>query len=165
MPTLSGISFNWFIVILGVIIAFYGIRAAIGYRNVARDAEDDYQYKTQQGMDDPHISKEGYIRAYKRFHNPRASLYIASTILLVVLLTPVAMIVIQFLLEQVYQLTGRSRVFEPGYLVWQFNIYFLLIMSWGLIVYLCAKRYHKRAPGTLKQEMEAEAKDITGFDT
>jgi len=79
MPSLSGLSFNWALLIIGVILAFYGLRAALGYRNVARDAQDDYDY--------------------------------------ILILTPVAMIAIQFLLEQLYQITGRSRVFEPGYLV------------------------------------------------
>lgn len=164
MPSLSGISFNWFIAIIGVIIAFYGIRAFLGYRSVARDAEADYTYKTQNGMDNPLLSKEGYIRAYKRFYNPRGSLYVAGTLTAMVVLMPVALIIIQFLLEQLYQMTGRSRIVEPGFLVWQFFIYFLLLMSLAGIAYAGARLYYKRAPGTLSQEMELEAKTDIEFD-
>ncbi len=163
MPSLSGISFNWFIVILGVIIAFYAVRAFLGYRSVARDAEADYTYKIQNGMDDPRLNKEGYISAYKRFYNPRGTLYVAATLAAMVILTPVALIIIQFLLEQLYQISGRSRVIEPGFLVWQFFIYFLLLMSWALMCYVSARQFYKRAPGTLSQEMEREASAVTEF--
>jgi hypothetical protein len=160
----SGLSFNWFIASIVVIIAFYGIRAFLGYRSVARDAEADYIYKTQNGMDNPRLSKEGYIRAYKRFYNPRGSLYIAATLTAMMVLLPVTLTIIQFLLEQLYQLTGRSRVVEPGFLVWQFFIYFLLLMSFAGIAYVGARLYHKRAPGTLNQEMESESETDIEFD-
>jgi amino acid transporter len=165
MPSLSGLSFNWVFLIVGIIIFIYGLRAFLGYRNVARDAEDDYQYKVKNGMDDPRLTKEAYIRAYKRFYNPRGPLYVAGTLLVMVLLTPIIMIIIQFLLEQLYQFSGRSRVFEPGYLVWQFFIFFLMIMSWAFTTYLGARRYYKYAPATLAQEMDLEAETIQAFDS
>lgn len=164
MPSLSGLSFNWMFLIVGVVILVYGLRAFIGYRNVARDSEEDYAYKVKLGMDDPRLTKEGYIKAYKRFYNPRGPLYVAVTLLTMVLLTPVIMIIIQFLLEQLYQNSGRSRVFEPGYLVWQFFIFFMMIMSWAFITYLGARRYYKYMPATLAQEMDREAEKIKTFD-
>lgn len=157
MPSLSGISFNWALFIIGLIIVFYGLRAALGYRNVARDAKEDYEFKVANNMTPQNISKEGYIQAYRRFHNPRSSLYVALTLSALLLLTPIVMIVIQFLLEQLYHATGRSRVFEPGYLVWQFFIYFLLLMSWAGIAFTGARRYHQRAPGSLAQEIKKNA--------
>lgn len=157
MPSLSGLSFNWALLIIGVILAFYGLRAALGYRNVARDAQDDYDYKAQHNMLPMALSKDGYIRAYRRFNNPRGPLYVAVVMASILILTPVAMIAIQFLLEQLYQITGRSRVFEPGYLVWQFLIYFLLLLSWASIAYFGARRFYRRAPGTLSEEFEKES--------
>jgi len=71
MPSLSGLSFHWALLIIGVIVVFYGLRAVIGYRNVARDAQDDFDYKSQHKMLPKDLSQAGYIRAYKRFHNPR----------------------------------------------------------------------------------------------
>jgi len=156
MPSLSGLSFHWALLIIGVIVVFYGLRAVIGYRNVARDAQDDFDYKSQHKMLPKGLSQASYIRAYKRFHNPRAPLYVALIMLAIIVLTPVAMILIQFLLEQLYQATGRSRVFEPGFLVWQFFIYFLLLLSWASIAYFGARRFYRRAPGTLSEEFEKE---------
>ncbi len=156
MPVVHGISFVWALVILGVIIAIYGLRAALGYRSVAQDAQDDYDYKIQNAMSVHGLSKDGYLRAYRRFHNPRAPLYVAATLSAIVLLTPVLFVIISFLLEQLYQITGRSRVFEPGYLVWQFSIYMMILGAWAGIAYFGASTYHRRAPGTLSQEIAKE---------
>lgn len=156
MPTIYGISASWAFIIPALIIAFYAARAFFGYRNVARDAQDDYRYKQEHNMLPSGISHDGYINAFRRFHNPRGPLYVALTLTALMVLTPVVMIIIQFFLEQLYQATGRSRVFEPGYLVWQFMIFFLMIGSWAGIAYSGAKQFYKRAPGTFAQEIEKE---------
>lgn len=156
MQKFEGISFLWAVAILAIVGLFYGLRAFIGYRNVARDAAQDYDYKLEQGMLDGRLSREGYIRAYKRFHNPRGSLYIAATLGAILVLTWPVMGLIAILLEQLYQLTGKSRVFEPGFLVWQFLIFFLIIAFWVLIAWGGARRYHRRAPVSFRDEQIKE---------
>jgi len=165
MPVVHGISFVWVLAILGAIIAIYGLRAALGYRSVQRDAEDDYAYKVKHGMMDERLSQDGYIRAYRRFHNPRAPLFVAATLLIIILSTPVLFVAISFLLEQLYQATDRSRVFEPGYLVWQFSIYMMVLGSWALIAYVGAGLYHRGSPGTLSQEMAKEMTDPEALES
>ena len=164
MPVVHGISFVWALVILGAIIAVYGLRAAWGYRTVAQDARDDYDYKIQNGMSVHGLSREGYLSVYRRLHNPRAPLYVAATLAAIVLSTPVLFVIISFLLEQLYQFTGRSRVFEPGFLVWQFSIYMMILGAWAGIAYLGARTYHRRAPGTLSQEIAKEMEASTGLE-
>lgn len=164
MPVVSGISFIWALVILGAIIAIYALRAAIGYRSVAQDAQDDYEYKIKNGMSVHGLPKEGYLRAYRRYHNPRAPLYVAATLLVIVVSTPILFVIISFLLEQLYQFTGRSRVFEPGFLVWQFSIYMMVLAAWAGIGYLGARTFHRRAPGTLSQEMSKETDQTAGLE-
>lgn len=158
MKSFEGISFWWAIVILAVIGLVYALRAFLGYRNVARDAEEDYNYKHPQGMIDKRLSKAGYIRAYKRFHNPRGSAYVAGAIAAILILTWPAMALLEFILEQAWQLSGRSRAIEPGFLVWQFIIFFSIIGIWVAISYISAKRYHRGAPGTLAYEMNQESR-------
>jgi len=149
MRNFEGISFWWAIAIFTVIGLVYALRAFIGYRAVARDAEDDYNYKQPQGMIDKRLSKEGYIRAYKRFHNPRGPAYVAAAVGAILVLTWPAMALLELVLEQAWQLSGRSRVIEPGFLVWQFIIFFSIIGIWVAISYVVSKRYHRLAPGTL----------------
>lgn len=156
MRSFEGISFWWAVVILAVIGFIYAVRAFLGYRAVARDAEDDFNYKQPQGMIDKRLSKEGYIRAYKRFHNPRGPAYVAVTVGAILVLTWPAMALLEFILEQAWQLSGRSRVIEPGFLVWQFIIFFSIIGIWVAISYVISKRYHRLAPGTFAFEIEQE---------
>ena len=156
MRSFEGISFWWAIALLALIGLVYALRAFLGYRNVARDAEADYEYKSPQGMIDKRLSREGYIRAYKRFHNPRGSAYVAGAIAAILILTGPFMWVLGVLLEQVWQLSGRPRNIEPGFLVWQFIIFFSVIAFWVFIASRAARRFHRYAPVTFRDEMLKE---------
>jgi len=159
MKNFEGISFLWAIGLLALIGLLYSIRAFIGFRDVARDAQDDYDYKQERKMLDGRLSREGYIRVFKRLHNPRRPAYIATGIFAILVLTWPVMGLLSVLLEQLYQLTDRNRVFEPGFLVWQFCIFFGMIFSWTAISYIIARRYHRMAPGTSQYETEQQVKE------
>jgi len=62
----------------------------------------------------------GYIRAYKRFNNPRGLAHMAGGLLAILVLTAPALLLIQTLLHKFWIFKDKSRVFEPGFLVWQF---------------------------------------------
>jgi len=159
MKNFEGISFLWAVVLLALIGLLYSLRAYIGFRDVARDAEEDYDYKQERRMLDGRLSRDGYIRVFKRLHNPRRPAYIATGIFAILVLTWPIMGALSVLLEQLYQLSGQNRVFEPGFLVWQFFIFFGIIFSWTAISYTIARRYHLHAPGTPQYEMDQEAKE------
>jgi len=163
MQNFDGISFVWALALLSAIGLFYAMRAFFGFRAVARDAEEDYDYKQERNMLDGRLSREGYIKVFKRLHNPRRPAYIATAIFSILILTWPIMAILSVLLEQLYQFTDRSRVFEPGFLVWQFCIFFGVIFSWTGIAYFIARRYHMLAPGTSKYETDQQAlEDTTG---
>ena len=159
MKNFEGISFLWAIVGLAIIGLLYSLRAYIGFRDVARDAEEDYDYKQERSMLDGRLSRDGYIQVFKRLHNPRRPAYIAMGIFAIIALTWPIMGALSVLLEQLYQLSGRNRVFEPGFLVWQFCIFFGIIFSWTSIAYTLARRYHRLSPGTLKYETDQQIQE------
>lgn len=159
MRNFEGISFLWAVAILALIGLLYSVRAYIGFRDIERDAQEDYGYKQERGMLDGRLSREGYIRVFKRLHSPRRPAYIATAIFAILIFTWPIMGALSFLLEQLYQLSGQNRVFEPGFLVWQFCIFFGIILSWAAISYVVARRYHIRAPGTLKYETEQQVEE------
>jgi len=106
-------------------------------------------YKTKNGMIDKSINKEDYINLFIQQHKPRKFLYIATGSFSILILTWPIMAIISYFLECLYQFTGRNRVFEPGFLVWQFCIFFGIILSWASLAYLIVTLYYKRAPNSL----------------
>jgi len=156
MEKLAGTPFLWAFLILALIACVYGVRALLGYRAVARDAESDYEYKHEQSMIDPRLSRDGYIRAYRRFNNPRSTAYVAGAMAAILLLTAPALVVIQFAYEKIWIFSGQSRVFEPGFLVWQFFLFFSIIAIWAAIGYFVARRYHRRTPVSWRDEQLRE---------
>lgn len=142
MQRFEGISFLWALIIIAAIALVYGLRALIGYRNVLRDAQIDYSYKSSEGMIDTRLSKDGYIRAYKRFNAPRSTAFVAAGLTAMLVLTLPALYIIEILLEQFWIFMDKSRTFEPGFLVWQFLIFFSLIGVWAFIGYQTARLYH-----------------------
>lgn len=152
--TIGGVTFNWFIILIALIGLIYAVRAAIGYYNVAKDAHEDYDYKKRNDMMDARLSEAEYVNIYRRTNNPRSTAYIAMTIFTIFVITPVSMFIFEHVYTFIYNVSGQSRVIEPGFLVWQFFIFFFFIANCAVIAYFMARRYHRNTPGTLSVEID-----------
>ena len=149
MQSFSGISFLWATFLLAILGTIYAFAYFLLTHKVSKDAESDYLYKTKNGMIDKSINKEDYINLFIQQHKPRKFLYIAIGSFSILILTWPIMAIISYSLDCLYQFTGRNRVFEPGFLVWQFCIFFGIILSWASLAYLIVTLYYKRAPNSL----------------
>lgn len=149
----QGISFIWALIGIGGLAALFGLWAFIGYRALNREAAEDWAYRAKEGMVDGRTSEAQYIHAFKKVHAPRAPLYTSLALLTILILTIPAFSLINYGLYWLWKFTGESRVFEPGYLVWQFFIFFLMMMIWALIATGFARAYHRKAPGTMRHEL------------
>ena len=116
---------------VGAIALFYALRTLVGYQQVWRDSESDYSYKMSQGMVPEGLSRDGYLKAYRRFYAPRGAAHVAGALGAILFLTYPAITLIQILLDQAWIATGRGDVIHPGYLVWQFMIFFGILAFWG----------------------------------
>lgn len=141
---------------IGLMGFFFGLRALLAYRQVAKDAREDYAYKLHEDLFEQDIPEEAYIQAYRRYHAPRGTAYIAGAMAAILALTYPAFVMIQFILDQLWIFTGRSSVFHPGYLVWQFMVFFLVIALWGAVIFMTAREYHRRAPLSFKNVLDQE---------
>lgn len=162
MQSFSGISFLWATFLLAILGTIYAFAYFLLTHKVSKDAESDYLYKTKNGMIDKSINKEDYINLFIQQHKPRKFLYIATGSFSILILTWPIMAIISYFLECLYQFTGRNRVFEPGFLVWQFCIFFGIILSWASLAYLIVTLYYKRAPNSLvfKKAKKNRAEEI-----
>jgi len=154
MQNFDGISFKWALVLMGVIALTFAVRALIGWQQVCRDARADYNYKRANGMVPDVMTQETYEQIYRRVYAPRGPLHVAGAMLAILAATPLAMLGFEAGLNLIYNLSGQSRVIEPGYLVWQFFLFFGMIAVWAGIAYLAARRYHLTAPGSLQFEID-----------
>ena len=142
-----GISFLWALAAIAVLAAIFGLRTWLAYRRLTAEAEAEWDYQVSENMQDLRLTKTAFVLAYRKVNAPRTSLYFASAFAAILLLTPIAFGLINFGLYGIWKLTDESRVFEPGYLVWEFSIFFALIAVWALIGANVARRYHRNAPG------------------
>ena len=154
MQKFEGISFVWALVLMGGIALFFAVRALLSWRQVRRDAQADYAYKQSNGMVPNSMTQGAYEAIYRRVYSPRGPLHVAGAMLAILIATPIAMWGFALGLNLIYNLSGQNRVIEPGYLVWQFFLFFGIIAVWVGIAYLAARRYHRHAPGSLQFEMD-----------
>jgi len=154
MQKFEGISFVWALVLMGGIALFFSLRAFLGWQQVRKDARADYDYKRANGMVPDVMARETYEQIYRRVYNPRGPLHVAGAMVVILIATPIAMIGFEAGLNFIYNLSGQSRNIEPGFLVWQFFLFFGIIAVWVGIAYLAARRYHRKAPGSLQFEMD-----------
>lgn len=149
---------TWTLGFLAVMAGIFILRAWFGYRTVERDALADYDYKSGNDMIPAGLSKEAYIDVYRRVNNPRDQAYMGGALALILVATPVLFYLLEWVLRMIYNYSGQSRVIEPGYLVWQFLLFFMVIGCWVAIGYVAAQRYHRRKPGPLHYEIEQALK-------
>lgn len=154
MQKFEGISFVWALILMGVIALIFVIRAGLGWQQVRADARADYDYKRANGMVPDSMTRESYEKIYRHVYNPRGPLHVAGAMVAILIITPIAMWGFALGLDLIYHLSGQNRVIEPGYLVWQFFLFFGIIAVWVGIAYLAARRYHQKAPGSLQFEID-----------
>ncbi len=154
MQSFDGISFWWALTLMATLAVFFGLRAGLAWMRVRADAREDYEYKYGNGMLPDTLAREAYERIYRRVYRPRGPLHVAGAMVAILVVTPIAMIVFEYGLNVMYNLSGQSRVIEPGYLVWQFFLFFGMIAVWVGIGYLAARHYHQNTPGSLQSEID-----------
>lgn len=159
MRSFDGISFWWALIGGLVLAAIFGLRAWLGRRQVRADARADYDYKAAQNMVPVGLSRDDYVAIYMRVYGPRAQTHIFAGFVAILIATPIAMFLLEQGLNFVYNLSGQSRVIEPGFLVWQFFIFFGLLGTWVAVAYVIARRYHSHTPGNLQFEIDRHLYD------
>ncbi|NNC38278.1 MAG: hypothetical protein EX271_07785 [Acidimicrobiales bacterium] len=164
--------FVWTIVAMAVLAAIFWLRTFLAYRRLPHEAAEDWDYQVSQNMHDLRLTKDAYVRAYKKVHAPRSQLYIASVFTAIFVLTPVAFAFINSILMTLWNSSDEpvqesvrgggirenieSLTFEPGNMVWGFFTFFGIIAIWALIAALAARHYYRNAPGLMRDELIEE---------
>ena len=154
MQKFEGISFVWALILIGALALIFFLRALLAWAQVGRDAKADYDYKHANDMVPDAVDRDAYEKIYRRVYGPRGPLHVAVAMASILLITPLAMAGLEAGLNLIYNLSGQSRVIEPGFLVWHFFLFFGMIAVWVGIAYLAARRYHRKAPGSLQFELD-----------
>jgi len=123
MKSFEGISFLWAIALMAGLAAIFSLRALLAWLSVRRDARADFDYKRTQGMVPDAMDRDNYEKIYARVYGPRGPIHVAGAMLAILILTPVAMVVFEFVFNLLYNLSGQNRAIEPGFLVWQFFLF------------------------------------------
>lgn len=149
-------SLFWVIGLIAALAIFFVVRAILGYRIVARDAVEDYDFKLQSKMLDTSIPKETYIKVYKRVYSPRIQAYLAGGVITMLVLTPLTIAIYNMVAAKLWINSGRPPIYAPHGFVWAFIMFFGLLGIWATIAFITAQQYHQRAPKGLKEELKKE---------
>lgn len=143
--------------ILLLIGLFNAVRSFLGYRRLGHEAGADWKFRRDHRYEFHDVPREEYVKAYRRVHAPRRPLYMALTICALLVSTPFLIVAANSIMTAIWQLSGQSRDYEPGYLVWGFWLFFCLIGGWVLIVHFALTRFYRRAPLSLRDELKESA--------
>lgn len=152
----SETSLQWGLVAVLLIAFVYGVRAWAGFRQVAQDARTEYDYKMDAGMISKSVTRDQYMRAYRKSHAPRAPAYVAVTLSVIALLTLPALGVFYWVTFVLWEMNGKDKVFAPGLIVHSLLMFFLIIFFWALIAYLAARHYHGNTPLSVEKALKKE---------
>jgi len=144
------------LLLLALIAVYYIVRAFLASQQGRRDAQSEFEYRKNEKSLELSASADQYERAYKRFHNPRREWYLGLSGLTIVLLTPPAILLYEFIYNIFWVQAGSPYEYGPGTIVWRFILFFVLIAFWAFFFYSVAKFYHKRRPFSFKDELRKE---------
>jgi len=165
----DSIPFSWTLMGIALLALIFGLRTFLAYRRLPREAADDWDYQVSQNMQDLRLTKDAYVRAYKKVNAPRGILYIASVLGLILVLTPVAFTLINGVLWSLWDASGDpveikigagkvkesvdALTYEPGNMVWGFFTYFGILAIWAFMAAMAARRYYRNSPGLMRDEL------------
>lgn len=140
---------------IGGFILVLSVITVIRMLNVRAEAAREWAARSEAGDMDG-VDEAGFRRAYLRAFGPRGQIFTLATLLTAGAMTLPALA----LTSQIWRAVIRAT-FEPGSthwaieggLVWQFYIFFSIIIVWAVVAALFAQRYHKRRPGKFHDEL------------
>jgi len=135
---------------------FYLVRAWLGYRRIAEDATQEYEFRRADKALPSHIDEDRFTRAYRRVFAPRKDLFMGIAVMAAAVLTIPGIALMEFIGELMWKMSGKPYETGPATLVWQFTLFFAIIAFWCLIFFLTARAYHSRRPGRLEDELMKE---------
>lgn len=157
MEILAQYSALWTLFVFGLIGLFFLVRGLIGYRRITGEAGDEYDIRRNDSMEVDNISREGFVRAYRRFYGPRSQVYRGLSILAAAVLTLPALVLFEYVGELIWVAVGKPYEFGPSTLIWKFMLFFGMIAFWSLVFFVSASLYHKFAPRTFRDELLRES--------
>ncbi len=160
----NDIPFFWGFVVMVGLAALIGLRAWLLYKNLEREAEQEWDYQVSENMQDLRLNKAAFVRAYTKINAPRGWKLTALALTTLIALSIPAFALIQFLLYRVWrdnlnevskmpQFRGRLEVLSDPVLVWQFSIFMSVIAFGVIVVGLFVRQYYKGAPGLMRDAL------------
>lgn len=157
MEILAQYSALWTLTVFILIGLFFLIKGLFGYRRIGAEAGEEYDFRRTDSNEVDKISRDGFVRAYRRFYGPRSQVYRGLSILAAAFLTLPALVFFEYAGEQVWNMIGKPYEFGPSTLIWRFMLFFGMIAFWALVFFISATIYHKNAPRTFKDELLRES--------
>ncbi len=145
-------------------VLYYGLLIAIGgwfaalfwqWRNLPGLAGEIYDSNVEKGLLSDKISRDDYIDCYTKSERPRLGLYRCVTALICLLTLPLLVGFFSNLIDAwTYQ---RSIWYGPADLLqimFDFCIFLVVMLIYGVGLYFVTRHYYKTAPPTLKTQIK-----------
>jgi len=135
--------------------AFFVRRAALRDAAEVFDKRQEESPGSLKGLD-----QENFSAAYLRAHGARAQIFLALALGGALAASPIALGVLRYAWRVGWVASERPAFYAEGVLIWQFYMFFGLIMVWAAIAAFAARLYHQKAGGSLDEEIIRQAADV-----
>lgn len=102
------------------------------------------------------LSQNAFTRAYYRAYGPRGVVHGVLGLAASAAVTYPALYVLGRVWRFGWKLNGSPLMYSEGLLLWQFFLFFSMIIIWVSIGTVVARRYHANRPRGLKYELARE---------
>lgn len=153
-----------FFLALGVTLAAFVGATALRWLQTRAEAARLWRERAEADLR-PQLEAAGRpasLRAYQRAYGPRGQLYALAGLAAAALVSAPALTALHGVWRLGWLASGRPEGFAPGLLLYQFYLFFGLILCWVGVGALCARLFHARRPAGFAAELAQRAEAETG---
>lgn len=134
------------LIIVSIAIGFL-VRWYLSVRSLKEDAEAEYTLRT---MDKPasinNVDQSQFVDIYVSSHQPRWALYAAAGLLAALITSPIAMMLVAWIYNVIWQMNGAPEWGGREGYVFMFSLFFGIVFCWAMVAGVFARLFHQRIP-------------------
>ena len=145
-------AFGWTVLILGTMI-FWAAIIGLKYWLTHKAAREIYDARSGEDKLIGALNFEEFAKIYQRTNGPRPAIFAFLAAASALILMPLIFNISTWIMNILWNASGRAQDFDEGFAPWLFVITLLIIAGWIVVGGVFARLYYLNKPKSLEKEL------------
>lgn len=145
-------AFGWTLLIVGT-MAFWAAMIVLKYWLTSKTAREIYDARAGEDPLIASLSCDEFTKIFQRTRGPRPAIFAFLAAATALVLMPVIFSIATWIVNLIWNASGRAADFDEGFAPWLFVVTLLIIAGWIAIGAVFARLYYLNKPQSLEKEL------------